>query len=212
VTLEERIDRIFNTSEIELAGEAYKGKYELGNMKSIKCFILGRLRKIYTNLGTGDKITLSGNSAGKLATRWKNGEAYQKTVAHIPEIIEKMQFLEEMKPDKNDASFDKYSYYVTPAKIDGESHTIFSTVGYKGQEIYYDHNVFKGTPKEVFAKAKNATNSKKYDRLNKILQDTEKDSRGQIPVVAGETSAIQEATEASTNKYTKKSGDVQGEV
>jgi len=211
VTLEERIDHIKHTGEIELAGEAYKGKYELNNFNSIKDFISKKLRKIYTNLGTGDQITLSGNSAGKLATRWKDGEAYQKSLVHIPEIIEKMQFLEEMKPDKDDASFDKYSYYVTPAKIDGELHTIFSTVGYKGQEIYYDHNVFEGTPEEMFAKAKNETSSKKYDRLNKILQGTKEDSRGQILVVTRETSAIQEAC-TSTNKYTKNSPDVQGKA
>jgi len=211
VNLEERIDRIIHTGEIELAGEAYKGKYELGNMKSIKGFILDNLRKVYTNLSTGDKITLSGNSAGKLATRWKNGEAYQKSLAHIPEIIEKMQFLEEMPPDKGDASFNKYSYYVTPVKIDGEPHTILSTVGHTEQGIYYDQNVFKGTPEEVLAKAKNETSNKKYDRLNKILQDIKEDSRDPIPVVAGETSAIQEAS-TSTNKYTKNSPDVQGEA
>ncbi|MDR2555210.1 MAG: hypothetical protein LBC64_07250 [Fibromonadaceae bacterium] len=61
MTLKERIDRIIHTGEIELAGEAYKGKYELNNVKSIKDFILGNLRKVYTNLNTGDKITLSGN-------------------------------------------------------------------------------------------------------------------------------------------------------
>jgi len=212
VTLGERIDRIFNAGEIELAGEAYEGKYELGNMKSIKNFILDKLRKVYTNLSTGSKITLSGNSSGKLATRWKNGEAYQKSLAHIPEIIERMQFLEEMPPDKGDASFNKYSYYITPAKIDGEPYTILSTVGHTEQGIYYDQNVFEGTPKEVFAKARNETSNKKYDRLNKILQDTKEDSRDPIPVVAGETSTIQKATEASTNKYTKKSPDAQGEV
>jgi len=31
VTLEERIDRIIYIGDIELVGEAYKGKYELGN-------------------------------------------------------------------------------------------------------------------------------------------------------------------------------------
>jgi len=39
VTLEERIDRIIHTSEIELAGEAYKEKYELNDGKSIKTAI-----------------------------------------------------------------------------------------------------------------------------------------------------------------------------
>ena len=97
MTLEERINRIVHTSEIELVGEAYKGKYELGNRKSITRFILDKLRKIYTNLATGNKITLSHSSAEKLATH--SGEAYQKTIAHIPQIIENMQFLEEMPPD-----------------------------------------------------------------------------------------------------------------
>jgi len=40
VTLEERIDRIIHTSEVELVGEAYRGKYELGDGKSIKKFIV----------------------------------------------------------------------------------------------------------------------------------------------------------------------------
>jgi hypothetical protein len=173
VTLEERIDRIIHTGEIELAGEAYKGKYELNSVKSIKNFILNNLRKVYTNLGTGYKITLSHNSAGKLALHWKDGDVYQKSIAHIPQIIENMQFLAEMKPDKKNASFDNYSYYITRVNIGGESHTILSTVGRKRQEIYYDHNIFKETPKEVFAKAKNETSYPKYSRLNEILQDTE---------------------------------------
>jgi len=63
----------------------------------------------------------------------------------------------------------------------------------------------------VFIKTKNETSDAKYDRLNKILQDKE-DSRGQVLVATRETSAIQEATKASTNKYTKNSGDAQGEA
>jgi len=207
VTLGERIDRIFNTGEIELAGEAYKRKYELGNMKSIKDFILDKLRKVYINLSTGDKITLSHNSAGKLARHYKDGEVYQKSLAHIPEIIENMQFLEEMPPKGNDAKYDKYSYYITQAKIDGQLYTILSTVGRKRQEIYYDHNVFKGTPEEVFAKANNEKSDPKYSRLKEILQDTD-NKKGRIETYLGRN---QGALTASTNKYTKNSGDVQEE-
>jgi len=170
MTLEERINRIICASEIELDGEAYIGKYELNSVKSIKDFILGKLRRTYINLSTSNNITISHNSAGKLALHWKDGEVYQKTIAHIPQIIEKMQFLEEMKPDKENASFDNYSYYITGINIDGELHTILSTVGRKRQEIYYDHNIFKGIPKEVFTKAKNETDNPKYSRLNEILQ------------------------------------------
>jgi hypothetical protein len=73
VTLEERIDRIFNTGEIELAGEAYKGKYELGDGKSMKKFIYKMLiikkKRIETYLGRnqGD-LTASTNKYTKNST------------------------------------------------------------------------------------------------------------------------------------------------
>jgi len=174
MTLEERIIRIICASEIELAGEAYVGKFELNNAKSIKKFILDNLRKVYMNLSIGSKITLSHDSAGKLAIQYKDSEAYQKSIAHIPQIIENMLFLENMKPSKENAKYDKYSYYITPVKIDGESYTVLSTVGHKGQEIYYSQNLFKGRPEEVFAKAKNEASDTKYSRLNEILKDDNK--------------------------------------
>jgi len=97
MTLEERIDRIIRTGCIELEGEAFEGKFELNNGKSIKRFILDKLRlndkgknKVYTNIDTGEKISISGNSAGKLASHYKYGETYQKIIAHIPQIIENM--------------------------------------------------------------------------------------------------------------------------
>jgi hypothetical protein len=101
-SLEERISRILRTPELELDGEAYKGKYELNDGKSIKKFILGELRKVYTNFNTNYKIAISNNSAGKLAFHWKDGEAYQKSIVHIPQIIERMQFLDEAKPNSTD--------------------------------------------------------------------------------------------------------------
>jgi len=178
MTLEERIERIICASEIELEGEAYVGKYELNNAKSIKSFIIKELRgngknpKIYTNLSTNDKIILSHDSAGKLAGH--SGEAYKKTLVHIPQIIEKMLFLEEMEADKKNAGFDNYSYYVTPIKIDGKSYTILSTIGHKKQEIYYDQNMFDGTPKEVFNRIikaeETSENNPQYSRLTKILK------------------------------------------
>jgi len=177
VTLEEHIDRIVHAGEIELAGEVYRGKYELNDGKSIKRFILDRLRlnekgknKVYTNVDTGEKISISGNSAGKLASHYKYGETYQKTIAHIPRIIENMQFLEEMPPDKENSKFGNYSYYITRANIDGESHTILSIVGHNEYGVYYDQNVFEGTPKEVFKEAK-TSNDNKYSRLKEILKD-----------------------------------------
>ena len=194
MTLEERIERIFNAGEIELAGEAYKGKYELGDGKSIKKFILDKLRlndkgknKVYTNIDTGEKISISGNSAGKLASHYKYGETYQKTIAHIPRIIENMKFLEEIPPDKENSKFGNYSYYITGVNIDGESHTILSTVGHNEYGIYYDQNVFEGTSEEVFKEAK-TSNDNKYNRLKKILQDNKKEAVDPSELYSGDKS------------------------
>jgi hypothetical protein len=210
VTLEERIDRIFCTGDIELVGEAYEGKYELNNVKSIKDFILDKLRlnergktKVYTNIDTGEKISISGNSAGKLASHYKHGETYQKTIAHIPQIIENMKFLEEMKPDKENAKFDNYSYYVTGANIDGESYTILSTVGHNEYGVYYDQNVFEGTSAEIFEKAK-IVDDVKYSRLAGILKGLEKEAVDPSELHSGDKSQP-----TSTNKYTKNSPAVQ---
>jgi len=67
MTLEERVKRIICESEVELEGEAYVGKYELGNMKSMTNFIVSKLRNKegYRNRSTGDKIMLSKRSAEK---------------------------------------------------------------------------------------------------------------------------------------------------
>jgi len=128
-------------------------------------------RKIYTNLSTSDKIVLSHDSAGKLAGR--GGEAHRKVLAHIPEIIKNMLFLEEMGADKEDARFDNYSYYITPINMDGKSYTILSTIGCKKQKIYYDQNTFEGTPEIVFntvGNAREAGNNSQYSRLEKIFK------------------------------------------
>jgi len=54
-------------------------------------------------------------------------------------------------------------------ELDGKQCTILSTIGRTDIEIYYDQNVFEGTPEEVFAKAEEETSGTKYSRLNTIL-------------------------------------------
>jgi hypothetical protein len=202
VKLEERIECVLCTQELELDGNAWKGKYELNDFGSIKDFIAKKLRRLnkrgepepYMNQSTGDKIIISGESARKLTNNFDIDKlAYQKIIAHIPQIIEQMQFLEKMPADKANAKFKEYSYYITPVKIDGETYTIFSEVGKAGKETYYDQNMFKGTPKEVLGKAKEET-SEKYSRLNKILQNAKGGdwNSGSSSLYLGDTPTAQE--------------------
>jgi hypothetical protein len=182
IELEERIECVLCAQELELDGNAYVGKYELNDVKSIIKFISGKLRKndkderiSYLNKDTEKEIILSKRSAEKLATHYTKDETYQKSIAHIPQIIECMKFLEEMPPDEGKTKYDKYEYYITKVSIDGEPYVILSTVGCTEQGIYYDQNVFKGTLPEVFKKAE-TTGDTKHDRLAKILQKIKKGS------------------------------------
>ena len=59
-------------------------------------------------------------------------------------------------------------------RIFSEPYTILSTVGHNENGIYYDHNVFNGTPEEVFKEAKNRPENAQYSRLKEILKDKEK--------------------------------------
>jgi hypothetical protein len=205
IDLKERIKRIIHTPSLELDGNAYFGNYYLNDWKSIKEFMLNKLRFndkgeiiLYINLDTGNKITVSGSSAGKLAGHYKYGEIYQKTIMHIPKIIENMKFLEEIIPEKGKTKFVKYSYYITGVNIDNESYTILSTVGHNENGIYYYQNVFDGTNQETFKKAKKAgTRDIIYGRLAGILENTNEDD-WHLNSVGAEGMPI-----TSTNKYSK---------
>jgi hypothetical protein len=181
-----RIKSIVAAHEIELDGNAYNGKYILNDVDSLQDFTLDNLRsQSYTNSDTGDKIIISSKSARKLASHYKDGEAYQKTIVHIPLIIENMMFLDGSPADKNGAKYGEYKYYTTNAKIDAEQYTILSAVGHDQNNVYYDQRVFEGTPQDVFKRARNAID-RKYERLSKILKNIEESDWSPISVVIQE--------------------------
>jgi hypothetical protein len=196
IRLEERIERILRAKELELDGEAYVGKYELNDRKSIMDF-LKKISKnnedrhiVYKNPFTAEEIIISGKSIKKLIdSSLHEGELFKKSLAHIPQIIENMQFLENTSTEKQSGKkgYDNYSYYVTQTKIDGMPYTILSTIGRNENSVYYDQNVFKGTPKEVFANAINGTNNPKYSRLIEILQKAKEEGWDPIQLQSRET-------------------------
>ncbi|MCL2208222.1 MAG: hypothetical protein FWB90_09080 [Fibromonadales bacterium] len=180
--LKGRLECILKTPELELDGNAYMGKYELNDLKSIKDFIdwlrideKGR-NIVYINIDTCNEIIISRNSSGKLAGSYKNGETYQKTMVHIPKIIKNMIFLDETNPEKVNSKYNKYSYYITGINMDCKSYVVFSVVGYNEQAVYYTHSVFQGTKQDIFGKAKNeAINNSQYKRLSDILENAKKE-------------------------------------
>jgi hypothetical protein len=169
----DRLAAILESEPVELDGEAYVGNYKLNDVSSIRNFIDCEFRfKVYENSDTGEKVIISRNSVGKLAGHFRDGEAYQKSIVHIPKIIENMKFLKEMPMDKKNPKWKKYSYYIIGVKICGEPYTILSVIGHNDKSIYYDQTVFDGALRETFSNAKKiSVEDEKYSRLAKILGD-----------------------------------------
>jgi hypothetical protein len=192
-----RVRSIIEALVVELDGNAYQGRYTLNDRESIHRFILDELRsKPYMISDTGDMVVISGKAAKKLVSHDITDEMYQKTIAHIPQIIESMKLLGDSPADKQEARFDKYKYYITNAKIDRKRLTIFSTVGHGRQNTYYDQRVFDGTPQDLFKDVKKTARGR-YERLNKILENIE-ESDWRLDSVESEGSP----TASSTNKIT----------
>jgi hypothetical protein len=115
-----------NMPEIELDGEAYKGKYELNteNKTTVFKWLQKEFQgKIYINKCTGNKISISRNGIRELIYFIKDDMAYMKSLVHIPKIIENMQYLETM-PNKKNKSYAYFDYYITPIKMSGRSYMV----------------------------------------------------------------------------------------
>jgi hypothetical protein len=192
--LEECMDCILKMPEVELDGEAYKGKYELGNWKSIENWMNANLKgRAYANISTGENISISAKGVDKIVHH-ANDEAYQKNVIYIPQIIEGMEFLASESNEHVKKGYYRYDYFITPVKMDGKEYTILSIVGITGKNsYYYDQVVMEGNIKyligkfiETIEKEREGLNSRgqlvtsgltssnlpkgKYSRLYKILE------------------------------------------
>jgi hypothetical protein len=138
----ERIFAFLETSDLDLEGEAYVGKYEL-ERKSISQYLLSYLQGVeWTNKDTGSKIRASRNGIGKMLHHDMETEAHKKLLVHVPTIIQEMRFVAQENRCKPDGKYDRYQYFLTGVKMDGVCYTVLSTVGIHNGNIYYDQMVF----------------------------------------------------------------------
>ena len=136
-----RIEKLKKTKPIEITGEEYKGKYEL-NRDSAKAYIKDSLRGEYTNKDTGDTILLAKDGAQKVTSHSMGNEAHLKSIAVIPELIEKSIFIDELPNEKNNGKYDSYRYYVSGLKIGGVDYTVKLAIGIDEYgNKYYDHSL-----------------------------------------------------------------------
>ena len=136
-----RIEKLKKTKPIEITGEEYKDKYEL-NRDSAKSYIKDSLRGEYTNKDTGDTILLAKDGAQKVTSHSMGNEAHLKSIAVIPELIEKSIFIDELPNEKNNSKYDSYRYYVSGLKIGDVDYTVKLAIGIDEYgNKYYDHSL-----------------------------------------------------------------------
>ena len=136
-----RIEKLKKTKPIEITGDEYKGKYEL-NRDSAKSYIKDSLRGEYTNKDTGDTILLAKDGAQKVTSHSMGNEAHLKSIAVIPELIEKSIFIDELPNEKNNSKYDSYRYYVSGLKIGDVDYTVKLAIGIDEYgNKYYDHSL-----------------------------------------------------------------------
>lgn len=133
-----RIDKLRSSKPVIATGEEYKGKYELNN-KSAASYINDHLRDNYTNVDTGEEIKITRKGAFKVTRHDVENEAHLKSVALIPQMLEKSIFISEDNNTKGKTGFDSYRYYVVGLNIGGVDYTAKLVIGVKDGNTYYDH-------------------------------------------------------------------------
>lgn len=175
-----RIEKLRNSEPIIASGEEYNGLYELNNRSANK-YIINNLRGNYINADTGNTIIISRKGADKVTRHDAESDPHLKSVALIPQMIEKAIFITEENNDKLKNGFESYRYYVVGLKLGDVDYTAKLAVGVKNSETYYDHalteieksNLIKGIDliKRRFADDEVAASDIKDKRLISILQN-----------------------------------------
>jgi hypothetical protein len=146
-----------STEIIELNGEAYKGKFELNNWKSIENYLKSIKQLEMCNKYTKEQIKLSGKGIDKLLHRAAcNGEVYKKSLAHLPEIIKNMVYISsEANRNETKKGFNEYKRYLTEIKMNGKDYTVLSIVGKNQEGFYYDQQLFPYSKNEFLKEREN---------------------------------------------------------
>jgi hypothetical protein len=170
-----RIEKLRKSESITATGNEYKGKYELNN-KSADNYIKENLRGEYTNKDTKETIKITRIGAEKVTRHDIESEIHLKSVALIPEILEKAIFITEETNEKAKRGFDSYKYYVVGLKIDGVDYTAKMVVGVKNGQTYYDHALTE-ISKEKLLNERDRISTSVYQKEQSFDTNNVKDKR-----------------------------------
>ncbi|MDR0768787.1 MAG: hypothetical protein LBE71_02625 [Dysgonamonadaceae bacterium] len=143
-----RIEKLRNSSPIEITGEEITPSEDLKQYKANALEYGKTIQGEYTNKDTGVKIQLqrgrkNGGIKEVLQHDYKDAEHLQ-SIAAIPQIIENSIFItsEGNRNKERNPNVERYDYYVVGLKIGGVDYTVRATVAVDSKgDRYYDHKL-----------------------------------------------------------------------
>ena len=144
-----RIEKLRRSKAVKITGEEIEPNSDLKQYKKNALEYGKNLRGEYTNKDTGETIALTGgNSRGGmreiLQHDYKDIEHLQKSIAAIPQIIEKAIFVDEA-PNEDAERYPgvkSFRYYVCGLKIGNTYYTVKAVVAVQNNgDRYYDHKL-----------------------------------------------------------------------
>ena len=139
-----RIEKLKKSNPVKVE---FNNEYEL-NRDNAKQWMKNNLRGEYTNIDTGESITISKVGINEVTSHGSQDNAHLISLKAVPQFIENSVFIEEIPNTKNHEKYDSYRYYVCGARINGEDYTVKVVIGVKGDSKFYDHRltqIEKGT-------------------------------------------------------------------
>jgi hypothetical protein len=89
------------------------------------------------NSAVESEIRLGGTGIDKIIGWGMNNEVYKKLFVHIPEIMEKAVFIDDLHPYKSKSHYHKYNHFVAGIKMDNKPYTVHIILGENNGQWYY---------------------------------------------------------------------------
>lgn len=132
----ERLDKLRQSEPIRVDETEH-----LLNRTEAKTWLKENFRGDYTNIDTGETITLSNVGINEVTSHGMTHAEHLRSLAAIPQMIERSVFIDELSNVKGNDKYTAYRYYVCGLKIGETDYTAKIVVGVKDGKRYYDHRL-----------------------------------------------------------------------
>jgi mannose-6-phosphate isomerase class I len=133
-----------NSPNLVLNGNAYQGKYEITgdyrkNKESVKKYLENLDLSKSLNEYISGKVALSARCIKEITNTGMTNPVYLKTLAYIPDFIEKAVFICREYKRRPTAHYKKYNQLVLGIELEGKARTVRIVIGEDNGNWYYKH-------------------------------------------------------------------------